>query len=121
MSRVNINLSMAKIQKIVDTSRELDQMVRDKAEDIIEAAKQVFEMKEIHTNEDRLSSTTPPKWMSSFKLRRIRRIAGPAWQAVNTDPGAIWVEFGANAGGKVQILRYRPLGTALDMVGDSGA
>lgn len=107
------------IAGICDRSPELDKMLRMRCLDIIREAKLIFRIQERHDNEWRTSETTPPKYLESFKIRRIRRKlrTGPAYAAVNSDPGAIWVEFGAHAGGETPVLKYRPLGRALIVVG----
>lgn len=58
-------------------------------------------------------ATAPTFYVKSFKIRRIRRGAIAAWQAYNDDPTALWVEFGAHAGGKTPVLKYRPYGKAI--------
>lgn len=64
----------------------------------------------------RPSETSPPKYAESFELRKLGRI----WRLVNKDPGAIWVEFGAHAGGVTSVLKYKPMRTALDMLEAEG-
>lgn len=38
------------------------------------------------------------------------------WKVINDDPIWAYVEYGAHAGGKTEVLKYRPLGRALDTV-----
>lgn len=58
----------------------------------------------------RPSNTSPPKYAESFVVRKV----GRNWRLVNEDPGAVWVEFGARAGGTTPILKYAVMRTALD-------
>lgn len=58
----------------------------------------------------RPSNTSPPKYVESFVIRKV----GRNWRLVNEDPGAVWVEFGAHAGGVAPILKYAVMRTALD-------
>jgi hypothetical protein len=82
------------------------------AEEIVEAAKNVYRMKEVRGNEHRRSATSPPRYLESFQIERV----GRRMVVKNVDPGAMWVEFGSHAGGKTLVLKYRPMGTALDIV-----
>lgn len=105
-------------RKILDTSPQLDGMLHARALEILEEAKRIFNIQQRHDNEWRTSETTPPKYIQSFRLRRVRNLrAGPGYRVINDDPGALWVEFGAHAGGKTFVLKYRPLGRALTIVG----
>lgn len=58
----------------------------------------------------RPSNTSPPKYVESFVVRKV----GRNWRLVNEDPGAVWVEFGAHAGGVTPILKYAVMREALD-------
>jgi hypothetical protein len=56
---------------------------------------------------------TPPPYLASFRIRKVMN----RWRLENIDPAAFWVEFGAyykDASGHPMILRYRPLGRAMD-------
>lgn len=64
----------------------------------------------------RFSETSPPRYLSSWRISGSRG----TWVLANVDPGALWVEFGAHAGGVVEVLKYRPLGTAIDIVSSGG-
>ena len=105
--------------RIIETDPRCSALCKRRAEEIIDAAKSVFIASQRLDNEWRLSETTPPKYLASFKLRKIQRIRGFAWRASNDDPGWHFVEFGAHAGGKTFVLRYRPLARGLDIVGAS--
>jgi hypothetical protein len=56
----------------------------------------------------------PILYVRSFKIRRVRKRAVASWEAYNDDPTALWVEFGAHAGGKTAVLKYHPYGRALE-------
>lgn len=58
----------------------------------------------------RPSDTSPPRYVQSFVIRKV----GRNWRLVNEDPGAVWVEFGAHAGGVAPVLKYAPMREALD-------
>lgn len=107
----------AALQKIIETDPRCSEFVKHKAQMIVDAAKAVFNAQQRHDNEERTSENTPPKYIESFFLRKVRRPKGFSWQAVNGDPGWHFVEYGAHAGGQTFVLRYRPLGRALDIVG----
>lgn len=61
---------------------------------------------------------TPPPYASAFKIRRVAYKAHAAWRLYNDDPAAFWVEYGAYLHHEThpRILRYRPLGRAIDAV-----
>lgn len=84
-----------------------------KANELKEAAEQVFKMSQRSDNEDRESETTPPKYLQSWNI--TVDADGVVW-LINEDPAAAWVEFGARAGGRTPVLKYRPLGRALEIV-----
>lgn len=111
MSRVNI--SKAAIYRCLETDPRADEYVHAKAEEIKHTAQAVFISRQRDDNEWRLSETTPPKYLASFKLRRIKTVRAFKWRLINDDPGAIFVEYGAHAGGRTFVLRYKPMTTAL--------
>lgn len=82
------------------------------ADRIIDLAKETYQRRQVTYNEDRTSETTPPKYMKSFYKKR----EGINWIAGNEDEAAMWVEFGAHAGGQTPVLKYKPLTTALDIL-----
>lgn len=59
------------------------------------------------------SPTTPPVYKDSWT---VEKQAGLKLILINEDSGAMWVEFGAHAGGKTKVLGYRPLGKAMDLM-----
>jgi len=117
MPRVRVEVDRAKLRAIPDVSPELDNLLREKAHGISMKAQAVFRARQRMSNEWRLSETTPPKYIRSFKLERIQKARGHSWIVVNTDPSAAWIEYGAHAGGRTLVLRYYPLKTALFMQG----
>lgn len=80
----------------------------DKGYEAIVLAKSIFAAHSRH------ESTPPTLYAQSFKLRRVRRGLARAVQVYNDDPTAEWVEFGAHAGGKTPVLKYRILGRTFD-------
>lgn len=67
-------------------------------------------------NEGRVSETSPPRYVRSFRIAGSRG----KWVLWNDDPGALWVEFGAHAGGVTEVLKYSPLRHAIDIVASGG-
>lgn len=110
MARVNI--SKAKVFAFAVSSPRYHEYTAGQAEEINETAREVFLARQRHDNEHRTSEHTPPKYAESFKVYR----EGLTWIAANSDPGSNLVEWGARAGGKTAVLRYRPLGTAIEIV-----
>jgi hypothetical protein len=84
----------------------MDQVVKRHAVAIAERAKVVFQSIERKDNEWRISETTPPDYAKSFKVFKLRQAR---YIVANTDPAAIWVEYGAHAGGRTYVLGYKPL------------
>lgn len=105
------------IDRIIATDPRAENYVRSCAMRVMEASKAVFIAQNRTDNEWRTSETTPPKYIASFRLRKIRRVMGQEWHVVNDDPAWNMVEYGARAGGKTFVLRYRPLGRGLDIAG----
>lgn len=100
-------------QRILETSPQAELLLRRVCEKILANAVAIFEFHNRKDNEWRVSQVTPPKYVSSFKIERAQ--SRLSMRVVNTDPGWNWVEYGTHAGGKTFIMRYRPLGRALDM------
>lgn len=66
----------------------------------------------------RSSETSPPRYAASFRIER----RGAKWILKNIDPGALWVEFGALAGGTTPVLKYRVFAKTVDsMIGGKSA
>lgn len=86
-----------------------------RAEALKDAAEAVFKAQEETHNQGRTSETTPPKYLRSWKIER----EGDDVFLTNEDPAAMWVEFGAHAGGETPVLRYKPLTRALEIVANS--
>jgi hypothetical protein len=58
----------------------------------------------------------PPRYNESFSIKDVHRDLLLAIQVYNSDVTAEWVEFGAHAGGKTAVLKYRVLGHAADIM-----
>lgn len=115
MAQVKITLNRTAVEHAVNSSTDLDQLLSRTAHRIVEAAKADFLRQNRGDNELRTSETTPPKYMASFYVEKFKT---GEWRAGNKDPAWKMVEFGAHAGGNPNnfVLRYRPLGHALDIV-----
>lgn len=59
---------------------------------------------------------TNPPYLDSFGIKQIQKGKYKNWIVYNFDPATIMVEFGSHAGGKTEVLGYRPLGRGLDAV-----
>lgn len=79
-------------------------------EEFISVAVSLFEATE--KGED----TAPTFYTESFDIKEVHRGLVEAIQIYNEDPTAEWVEFGAHAGGKTRVLRYRILGRTADVM-----
>lgn len=114
MAKVRQEIDSRKLYLVVDESPILDKLLYNEARDISNKAQEVFRARQVTSNEWRLSETTPPKYVRSFQISKIRlRGTRYAWIMRNVDPAAAWVEYGAHAGGRTFVLRYYPLKTAL--------
>lgn len=108
-----------KLRKVVATSPKYKSYSFRVATKIKGAAIFVFESQQRKDNEWRLSNTTPPKYVASFRLEW--RGLTSSWRVINDDPGWNWVEYGTHpGGGSTFIMRYRPLGRGLDIVAGGG-
>lgn len=117
MAKAVMRINPVLFRKVVMTSPRLNLMLRSRAAEIVHVAKGIFMAEQRKDNEFRTSETTPPKYIGSFKLRRVLKARnGYAWHAVNDDPAWSWVEYGAHAGGETFVLKYRPLSRGLDVV-----
>lgn len=113
MANVVINISKPAIRDIMMKSQSGNRLLKRKAEEINAMAAAVFISRQHLDNEWDLSETTPPKYLASFRTRKIERAKGIVWRAINIDPGAAWVEYGAHAGGKTKVLEYASYRIAL--------
>lgn len=88
----------------------------DKAKEINRASVSAFIMIQRMDNEWRISITTPPKYISSFKVEIDLSIQTS--YAVNFDPAWNLVEWGAHPGGDPDtfVLAYKPMTKGLEMV-----
>jgi hypothetical protein len=113
MATVRERLDIRKVEGIVDRSPVLETMKQHRATELRNRARMLFLARQIPTNEWRTSETSPPKYVLSFRLQRVKALKHYDWRVVNNDPAAIWVEFGAHAGGRTLVLRYFPMTEAL--------
>lgn len=104
--------------EILARSPEAERYAYRIARRIKDDAMAIFEIHNRKDNEWRVSKVTPPKYISSFRMEWHRSTL--TYRVSNVDPGWKWVEYGAHAGGKTFILRYRPLGRALDLAAVRG-
>jgi hypothetical protein len=89
---------------------ELQAILHVKAEEFVTIARGIFEG---HSQHDPF----PPVYYStSFKVRGVRDGLVRGVRILNSDPTAVWVEFGAHAGGKTPVLRYRVFGRTADIL-----
>jgi hypothetical protein len=108
-----LEIDWQKVKKVATRSPLYEFYARKKAEEIKQVAIAVYLGQQRADNEARTSETSPPKYLLSWEIKQD----GSDFFLINTDPGAMWVEFGARAGGKTRVLRYKPLTRALDIVG----
>lgn len=101
-----VTISKPAIRDIMEKSRTGDTLLRKTAEELNSRAAAVFLSRNHPENEWDTSETTPPKYLASFRTRKIIRARGIIWRAINIDPGAEWVEYGSHAGGKTKVLEY---------------
>jgi hypothetical protein len=121
-----VNIDVSKLEDIMWDSAELSKLLRAKAEEINTEAAAIFESEKVKTekarrrHDSRVSSLRGlTRYAASFKTKRVRTDVSRksyAWLALNDDREAFWVEVGAHAGGKTQVLKYRCFGRALDIV-----
>lgn len=107
-----INISRTRLLEAATGSSDYHRYTFKRAQRVVETAKEVFNTRQRHDNEGRTSETTPPKYIGEFFIERRGRL----WFVGNSDPAALWVEFGAHAGGRTPVLKYRPLTNAVDIV-----
>lgn len=79
--------------------------------EFIEIAKGVFEATSIHDPNDILK-----QYNESWELKEVHDFLVQGIQIWNMDFTAEWVEFGAHAGGKTRVLRYRIMGRTADIL-----
>lgn len=102
----------SKLEKLLQTLPGAVRYAESVCEEIIVEAKNIFVASEVKGNEKEVSQTSPPKYLDSFGWRKDP----DGWVVFNDDPGAIFVEFGAHAGGETPVLKYAPMRKALDVV-----
>ena len=107
----NLKINEQALVGVATNSPRYDAYVATIGAKYIEEAKAIFRRRR-KTSQRNRSETSPPAYIESFFVRKV----GKDWWFGNSDPGALWVEFGAHAGGKTFVLKYRPLGLALDAI-----
>lgn len=112
--RINIDLEDF-MEAYIRDARYRDYML-DKAREISRASATAFLAVQKATNEGRRSATTPPKYISSFKVEIDLGIQTS--YAINYDPAWNLVEWGAHPGGNpdTHVLAYRPMTKGLQAV-----
>ncbi|OKI54508.1 hypothetical protein A6A27_31785 [Micromonospora sp. CB01531] len=95
--------------QIINTTGKYEKYAKGQLRRLREIAIEIYHDREVG-GPWRKSNTSPPKYVEVFVIRKY----GMNYRLVNRDPGAQWVEWGAHAGGKVAILKYAPMRTALD-------
>lgn len=115
MAKAVVRIHRTALRRIIETDPRAAALVRRKAIEVVEAAKAVFDISQRWDNESETSQNTPPKYRESFYVERMNQ-PGVVYHAGNSDPGWNMVEYGAHAGGKTFVLRYRPLARGLDIV-----
>lgn len=115
MARVRINNAAMRTAAV--TSSGYHSYARSKAKELEKVAKEVFNAEQVKNNQGRTSETTPPKYLESFEIDNEKSV----YFLRNTDRSAMWVEFGAHAGGETYVLEYRPLTRALEIVASRAA
>lgn len=116
MATSRITINQQALEQVARDSAQLQALTKRKAEQVCDVARDIFNASQRGDNELRTSETTPPKYVFSFQVVFVPTPVGWRWEARNDDPGAVFVEYGAHAGGETAVLRYRPLGRALDIV-----
>lgn len=120
----DIDINQVKVREAFDNVRSLA-VLEAKMIEIQETAKVIFLSQVKHTE-----GVTPPPYVSSFEIERLRDVLGPALRLTNDDPAAFWVEFGAylpqnrpfeKFQNHEQILKYAPLRRAVDIVASKEA
>lgn len=120
MARAYIYIDPVRVRKVLANSTEYRVYSHRVATRIKDAAMTVFSRAQRWDNEWRLSETTPPKYLASFRIEWHK--ATITHRMINGDPGWNLVEYGAHPGGHphVFVLRYRPLARGLDIVAAGG-
>jgi hypothetical protein len=97
--------------EIPQRSAEFDLYTRRQLQKVESAAIRIFRTAERQPGSVP-SETSPPMYVYSFRITRDGRV----WYLSNIDPGAVFVEFGAHAGGKTRVLGYSPMRKGMDAV-----
>lgn len=122
MARVTrSNIDHSKIRRAMDNPR-TEAVLLSKIVLIKGTAITVFLSQVKHTD-----GVTPPPYVTMFHINRIRMRGFAGYRLSNNDPASFWVEYGAYLPQNApfehpnerhpQILKYRPLRRAIDIVG----
>lgn len=82
--------------------------VNDLAEQLKARAIRIYIRKAKHEN------TEAPYYITRFRITAVNGKTYKGYRVTNDDPMWMWIEFGAKARGKTKILRYRPMGEAME-------
>lgn len=104
----DFKVNQSAIEKIIRSSPQYKEMSRKIAQRILETAKAIY------VSQSKGRGEPPHFYAESFRLEWNPETL--AWRVINDDPVWMWVEYGAHAGGKTAVLKYRPLGRALDVI-----
>lgn len=109
---MRFNLDPRAIAKAMDSAK-MDAMLYAKSVQIQNTAMVIFSSQRRGTH-----GVTPPPYVTSFRIDRVRGLFGNHYRVKNTDPAAFWVEMGAYLHHPThpRILRYKPLQRAIDAV-----
>jgi hypothetical protein len=115
-TKMVMRVNPIKLRRVIETDKRYQAYSFRVASRIKAAAISVFNVRQRKDNEWRLSNTTPPKYIASFRIEWHRVML--RHYVINDDPGWHWVEYGTHPGGNPNnfVMRYRPLGRALDIV-----
>lgn len=79
--------------------------------EFIEIGKGIYEVQSHHDQLD-----LSPEYNESWGIRRVYHFLIKSIEVYNSDVTAEWVEYGAHAGGKTRILKYRVMGRTADFL-----
>lgn len=112
---INLRISETALLRVTERSPRYKTFAEARAELLRLAAIRIFRQREVQVGSVS-SATSPPVYIESFRVTW----SGGKLMLINIDPGALWVEFGARAGGITEVLKYRPMGLAIDLVAAGG-
>lgn len=101
-TKASITINPAKLRVCLAESPKYEAYALSIGNRIRAAAIAVFEVEQVRGNGLRLSNRTPPKYVSSFRVRYMRKTLSV--RVTNTDPGWATVEFGFHPGGNEEYV-----------------